>query len=242
MIPADCRQVKRMINTRKYYTLIELLIVVGLMGLLMGLAIPSFSRLIKGSGKVVATRELTAKINAARSYAVSKRETVAIVFPATGDSSSIPASYKNTSYRVCTVYNSGGTWKFGSWIDGETWNHLPTGMVFRAVGGIADGELTTAKSGDATVAENEIIDCNIKDMLESAVDTIVPIKYSIIIKPSGSLSCSGSDPVRILIAEGVSSPSDGTITYTSKTGEKPVSVMTISKYTCRITYSDVLGN
>ena len=62
-------------------TIIELLLVVAIAGIMLAVAVPSFSRLMKGSGPGLSARELMGKINAARAYASANRVNVAIVFP-----------------------------------------------------------------------------------------------------------------------------------------------------------------
>lgn len=121
------------------FTIIELLLVVAIAGIMLAVALPSFSRLTKGSGPGLAARELMGKINAARAYASANRVNVAIVFPnaenselgKTGFRNRIKENYAYQSYRVCEVYSGdGGTnWKFLRWVPGENWKQVPKGVL-----------------------------------------------------------------------------------------------------------------
>ena len=121
------------------FTIIELLLVVAIAGIMLAVAVPSFSRIMKGSGPGLAARELMGKINAARAYASANRVSVAIVFPnaentelgKTGFRSGIKENYAYQSYRVCEVYSGdGGTsWQFLRWVPGENWKQVPKGVL-----------------------------------------------------------------------------------------------------------------
>ncbi len=120
-------------------TIIELLLVVAIAGIMLAVAVPSFSRLMKGSGPGLSARELMGKINAARAYASANRVNVAIVFPNAESSelgkstfrNGIKENYAYQSYRVCEVYSGdGGTsWNFLRWVPGENWKQVPKGVL-----------------------------------------------------------------------------------------------------------------
>lgn len=50
------------------YTLVELLVVVAIAAVILGIATPAFTAMMKGGAMTSTTRELAAKIKAARSY------------------------------------------------------------------------------------------------------------------------------------------------------------------------------
>ena len=92
---------------KKYnFSLVELLTVVVIASILMSIAVPAFSRMMRGSATTQAGRELMGRIHAARSLAVAQQSPVAIVFygcevPDSGDTLSI--DYAFSAYRVCKV-------------------------------------------------------------------------------------------------------------------------------------------
>ena len=63
------------------FTLVEILVVMGLMAILLFIALPSFEKLVKGSGVEIAARSLSSKIGAARGYAINSRKYVAVLMP-----------------------------------------------------------------------------------------------------------------------------------------------------------------
>lgn len=65
------------------YTLIELLIVIAIVGLLLGVAIPAFVKMAKGTAVMQTTNQIVTKLNACRFAAMSKRQRAALVFPST---------------------------------------------------------------------------------------------------------------------------------------------------------------
>ena len=62
------------------YTLVELLVVVAIAAVILGIATPAFTAMMKGGAMTSTTRELAAKIKAARSYAVTNNCYVALYF------------------------------------------------------------------------------------------------------------------------------------------------------------------
>lgn len=125
--------------TKKNFTILELLLVISIAGVMLTVALPAFSRLLKGSASGIAMRELSARLGSARSKAIAGKEgfRVAIVFPSTVDkkSSSSPENisdsfkkkYYNQAYRACYVDPS--TLTFQRWIEKDNWKFLPEGIV-----------------------------------------------------------------------------------------------------------------
>ena len=113
------------------YTLVELLVVVAIAAVILGIATPAFTAMMKGGAMTSTTRELAAKIKAARSYAVTNNCYVALVFP-TGTSleDTGKTDFYFRCYRPCIVYkNEEDKWVFDSWIDGENWKLMNKGIV-----------------------------------------------------------------------------------------------------------------
>lgn len=114
------------------YTMIEILMVIVIAAILFGIGIPAFSTMIRGNAMTVSIRQLTAKIQAARSYAVTNRCKVAILFPA-AELVSLKPAFSYSSYRVCVVSGDSSPFTFESWIDGEEWKRLPTGILIQKI-------------------------------------------------------------------------------------------------------------
>ncbi len=189
---------------RNDFTIIELLLVVAIAGVLLAVAVPSFSRILKGTGPTRAARELIGKLNAARAYAVSNKTDVAIIFPQ-DELASITNQLGYQSYRVCEVYiQSNGTITFKRWVPGENWNYLPSGVLigkdknnnnelFFKPGDDSDEKTATTTQSAKTVTLVE--DANARPAIPSGTD----FNNGIIFRSDGMLLA--MQPVLIKIRE-----------------------------------------
>jgi len=106
------------------FTLIELLAVLVISAIVLGITLPSLNTLIKGQSVEQAALNLGSELKAVRSFAITNREYVALIFPTV--ESGITDRYKYKSYRPCIV-NSSDVFQF--WIAGNKWEFLPTGAA-----------------------------------------------------------------------------------------------------------------
>lgn len=117
---------------RKFYTLVEIMTVIVIAAILFGIGIPAFTTMIQGSNMTIAIRQLSAKISAARAYAVTNRCKVAVLLPEvvenSGGTKKDDCCY--SAYRVCVV-DSANT--FQEWIEDENWKTLPNGIYRESV-------------------------------------------------------------------------------------------------------------
>ena len=106
---------------KHFYTLIEIMTVIVIAAILFGIGIPAFTTMIQGNNMTVAIRQLSAKISAARAYAVTNRCKVALLLVETG----AKEDYCYSAYRVCVVDKDKN---FQEWIEEENWKALPKGI------------------------------------------------------------------------------------------------------------------
>ena len=118
-------------NCRKYYTLVEIMTVIVIAALLFGIGIPAFTTMIQGSNMTVAIRQLSAKIQAARAYAVTNRCRVALLLVEDETASKIVPDAGFSAYRVCVIEDD--ALNFQSWIEDEDWRLLPKGVLRKAL-------------------------------------------------------------------------------------------------------------
>jgi len=109
---------------RKFYTLVEIMTVIVIAAILFGIGIPAFTTMIQGSNMTVAIRQLSAKISAARAYAVTNRCKVAVLLMK--NESGLKEDYCYSAYRVCVVNDDNS---FREWIEDENWKTLPKGVL-----------------------------------------------------------------------------------------------------------------
>jgi len=116
----------------KGFTLIELMVVVGIIGLLMLIAIPAFQGADRGGRIRSAIFQLNSTLSLARQTAISNRDYVYVVFPHDDDSiyESEPSFVQN-ALRSYAVYS-----RRDGYI-GE-WRVLPPGVLFHPTQGDAD--------------------------------------------------------------------------------------------------------
>ena len=178
-----------------HYTILELLVVVAIAAVILGIATPAFSVMMKGSAMTSTTRELAAKIKAARSYAVTNNTHVAVLFPTEKDCSDIRLPMNSSVYRPCVVYREGeNKWVFDSWIDGESWHTMERGITmipfssgndleFRLREKPWDGGTTKAVKGIEKVPLGSL-----KEALGKDNETPKTVSRAVIFKPNGQLA------------------------------------------------------
>ena len=142
---------------KQFFTLIEIMVVIVIAAIMFGIGIPAFSTMIQGNTMTQAIRMTTAKIKAARAYAVVNKCKVALLLPGKDNTLQEGDTSKDhliwSAYRVCVVDDSNA---FVSWIDGEDWKTLPIGIL-RAGDTSADNKDAVSNEDKVTLPSGELI-------------------------------------------------------------------------------------
>lgn len=209
-----------MITKRQHYTIVELLVVVGIMALIMSIALPSFSKMAKGQATKSSSRNIVAVVKAARSYAITERKNIAIVFVNKTNCATynIPINYGYTSYLVFEVKKDAtDQWIFQNNIDGEVWTDIQPG--------------TLIYYDSSNIIENGItVKASLKNLNLGATTTQFDLK-GIVFKSSGQMAT--TNQIKIRIQEGVY-PGGNTDPVVTNTANNIT--VEINPYTGRLTY------
>lgn len=120
------------------FTLVELLVVIVIMTIITGIALPSITKLMSGSGVTIAASMVSSKLRLARSTALAQRQRVALICP---DGASLKNDNPN-AYRSCrlaivsTKDQSGnkmppGVYSFKRWVSADSWDFATPGVYIR---------------------------------------------------------------------------------------------------------------
>jgi prepilin-type N-terminal cleavage/methylation domain-containing protein len=105
------------------FTLVELLVVIGIMAILIAFALPSFVGIGRGSKMSSALLEVRSTLTLARQWAITHRESTYVVFPQYLNDT-------NKANRAIAVYGA----KTGNYV--SQWIYLPDGVIIaQAVSG-----------------------------------------------------------------------------------------------------------
>ena len=141
------------------FTLIELVVVIGIMALLMAIVMPVFSGMAGAQGVKAGSRVLIQKLKLARAFAIDNHERVAVLMPKFNDLSSLSATarpkYENHAYRACLVeYDSTSSrYNFKKWINGENWDFLPDGIIIADIDSTSDDQTGSSSTASFAAAE-----------------------------------------------------------------------------------------
>lgn len=148
-------------QNKKNFSLVELLVVIVIMGIMMGIAMPAFERMAQGSGVQGATRMLSAQLRLTRAYAIKERKKIAVIMPG-DDAGDVPNKNKYSCYRSAIVTGSDSSYDFDEWVEDSQWTFLPTGTSIMEADddkGISDG-VPNATNSKKEPHPNNITTCN----------------------------------------------------------------------------------
>ena len=208
------------IRKKHHYTLIEIMTVIVIATILFGIGIPAFNTMIRGSNMTISIRQLSAKIQAARAYAVTNRCRVAVLL--VEDESGVKDEYKFSAYRVCRIYTSSYT--FLDWIEDEDWKTLPKGV------------LHTALPSDAPAIASLPVDSGVKVLgLTAAPD---PGFKAIVFDDRGQLVADNSITINFRLGRYVSGSTTPVYTERDSDGKIINHPIEITKYTGKVKVKD----
>ncbi len=210
---------------RKNFTLVEILMVLGLMAILLFIALPAFEKLAKGSGVELAARNLTSKLGQARGYAITSREYVAVLMPT---NTTLP-EHAFKGYKLCVVSGTTSPFTFKRWIPSEKWEFTPNGTAINHIfntphdaGTNSNGTTGTWLTGFAC---EEVSGVKLTEIGVANIDNV----RAIVFKPTGKMAITGNRYVAV---------SESTYSGTALTATNPKNWIdiTIDQFTGRVTY------
>jgi prepilin-type N-terminal cleavage/methylation domain-containing protein len=204
------------------FTLIELLTVMLIVGILLAVTVPVLVKITSGSSVEAASRMVGSQLRLARQEAISKRKTVAVLFPTANSATGDATSY--VAFRPCIVTRAtSGTadYVWQEWVTNAAWSFAPIGAVVAEVDG--DGAPATGVPSPP-VDDPPII--TIGSVPGYALDV-----RAIVFKASGQVG--GSLQRYVTLVEGALPT--GAATPLIKNGKNWIDI-NVNQYTGRVTY------
>ena len=210
----------------KYFTLIELIMVMGVMILLASVAIPAYSSLFSGRKTTLAASKLNALIMEARAHAVSSKTYTAIVF---GRERSNKVSGYTVLHMVEVYHNSESdenNFIFRRWVPGYDFLYLPENTIIPYT---KDNKNLGMVSHSNSLDQNEIFEgsnsLNKVSNIPSSNNSAAGNADAIIFKPNGQLARTGNRNIVVRFAE--------TNRYEANPSETPKLPLNINWLTCK---------
>ena len=109
------------------FTLVELLVVMAIMGLMLGLAVPAFNSATRGNAVTAGASQVVNTLMLARAKAITSRSHVRVIFADTPTNNT--AANNKTAYAVLLWTNQTSDIP-ANWIYLDRWQQLPKGAYF----------------------------------------------------------------------------------------------------------------
>ena len=205
------------------FTLVELIVVMGVMILLAAIAIPAYSSLFSGRKTTLAANQVNGAVIEGRTHAVSSKIYTALIF--------VKDTTFNgyTSVRLAEVYHNTDTdntsflWR--RWVPGASFTVLPDNTMVPAT----NSDLGTTSGGmDGKVGSDALP--KVTNLNNSGLPGSISSAPAIIFKPNGQLAGTSDKNVVVRFVE--------TNRYEANSGQTPKLPLNINWLTCKTKFLD----
>ena len=124
------------------FTLVEMISVLVIVAIILSIAIPAVTNLVKASALSSAAREVSNTLSLARQYAITHRTYTRVVFLYDYYNNSSTGTRADMWYHTYAVMTNRDTTNPSGWLYVTKWEYLPTGAVFldlTGTGGVPGG-------------------------------------------------------------------------------------------------------
>jgi prepilin-type N-terminal cleavage/methylation domain-containing protein len=208
MIP---RTPGRFERRRRGFTLVELLVVVGLMAVVMAVTIAGLQSSSGGAKMRTALLQLKSTLSLARQYAITRREPIFVTFPEAGD---LAVHWNNNvELRNRLSYQAYNVWSPSDGYISE-WIYLPRGVIFHWTMAPVNGSIYNVFRPGTVANENRF---NITAGTSSG--PTIPSHGRmpcVAFLPNGRLNQTGGKTIEVFLREGILDPANPTIAITQQ--------------------------
>ena len=231
----------------RYFTLIEMIVVMGIMGALMALMLPSFNKMINGNKVDQMASNIKLGLEQAQSHAITSRRYVAIVFPNNTGNWNNLTNYCFGGYRLAYVKpeKDGTSWAFVKWIPDQVWrNPRETALLLRVMDSEASDYTTYDKRKSSGEEQNGGGVKNTITALTGAFsDPLKTLssfsdgsgKYAIVFSPYGGIKIDAS-AMKLVIGEAIENGNNLIFPSRDANGPTNILILEINKLTGRVDY------
>ena len=205
------------------FTLVELIMVMGVMILLAAVAIPAYSSLFSGRKTTLAANQMNGAIMEGRAHAVSAKAYTALVFVKDSGSKGY------TRFRMAEVYHNPDTdntsYLWRRWVPGSSFVLLPENTM---VPDTSSDLGTTSGGTEGKVGSGSLT--KVTNLNNSGIGNNVSSAPAIIFKPNGQLAGTGDKNVVVRFVE--------TNRYEANASQTPKLPLNINWLTCKTKFLD----
>ena len=204
------------------FTLVELIVVMGVMILLAAIAIPAYSSLFSGRKTTLAANQVNGAVIEGRTHAVSSKMYTALIF--------VKDTTFNgyTSVRLGEVYHNPDTdntsflWR--RWVPGASFTVLPENTMVPAT----NNDLGTTSGSEGKVGSDSLP--KVTNLNNSGIGHNISSAPAMIFKPNGQLAGTSDKNVVVRFVE--------TNRYEANSGQTPKLPLNINWLTCKTKFLD----